>query len=506
MELPLFSKFYVLVSFLVFLVIAIKLMRESKRGKGPNLPPGPRKLPLIGNLHQLMGSLPHHTLRDMAKEHGPIMHLRFGEIPTVIVSSAEAAKEVMKTHDLVFADRPKILAAEIIGYKSTQITFSPYGDHWRQLRKICVAELLNVKRVQSFESIRQVEVEDLIKTISSNAGTTINLSQMIFTLTNNIISRAAFGKKLQNQDEFIDTLRKTVDLAGGFDLPDTFPSLKFLHPLTGAKAAMEKIHHQIDKILESVLQEHKAAWRTVSGKNKMHKEDLVDVLLRVQESGDLEVPITTDTIKAIILETFIAGTDTSSTALEWAMAELMKNPKVLEQAQAEVRQAFKGKSMITESEVQQLDYLRLVIKETLRLHAPVPLLVPRVARQRCELGGYEIQANTRLMVNAWAICRDPKYWENAECFEPERHRNSTLDFKGNNFEFIPFGAGRRACPGILFGISNLELPLAQLLFHFDWKLPNGIEPNNLDMTESFGETVRKKKNLHVVGIPYMSKS
>ncbi|XP_049400411.1 desmethyl-deoxy-podophyllotoxin synthase-like isoform X2 [Solanum stenotomum] len=447
-------------SFLLFLVIAIKLMRESKRGKGPNLPPGPRKLPLIGNLHQLMGSLPHHTLRDMANEYGPIMHLRFGEVPTVIISSAEAAKEVMKTHDLVFADRPKILVADIIGYNSTQITFSPYGDHWRQLRKICVAELLNVKRVQSFESLRQEEVKDLIKTISLNP-------------------------------------------AGGFDLPDTFPSLKFLHPLTGAKAAMEKIHHQIDKILESVLQEHKAARKlAINREDKMHKEDLVDVLLRVQESGDLEVPITTDTIKAVILETFIAGTDTSSTALEWAMAELMKNPQVMEQAQAEVRQAFKGKSMITESEVQQLDYLRLVIKETLRLHAPVPLLVPRVARQRCELGGYEIQANTRLMVNAWAICRDPKYWENAECFEPERHRNSTLDFKGNNFEFIPFGAGRRACPGILFGISNLELPLAQLLLHFDWKLPNGIEPNNLDMTEAFGETVRKKTNLHVIGIPY----
>ncbi|XP_049400410.1 desmethyl-deoxy-podophyllotoxin synthase-like isoform X1 [Solanum stenotomum] len=503
MELP-FSQFSMFLSFLLFLVIAIKLMRESKRGKGPNLPPGPRKLPLIGNLHQLMGSLPHHTLRDMANEYGPIMHLRFGEVPTVIISSAEAAKEVMKTHDLVFADRPKILVADIIGYNSTQITFSPYGDHWRQLRKICVAELLNVKRVQSFESLRQEEVKDLIKTISLNpAGTTINLSQMIFTLTNNIIARAAFGRKLENQDEFIATLRKIVDLAGGFDLPDTFPSLKFLHPLTGAKAAMEKIHHQIDKILESVLQEHKAARKlAINREDKMHKEDLVDVLLRVQESGDLEVPITTDTIKAVILETFIAGTDTSSTALEWAMAELMKNPQVMEQAQAEVRQAFKGKSMITESEVQQLDYLRLVIKETLRLHAPVPLLVPRVARQRCELGGYEIQANTRLMVNAWAICRDPKYWENAECFEPERHRNSTLDFKGNNFEFIPFGAGRRACPGILFGISNLELPLAQLLLHFDWKLPNGIEPNNLDMTEAFGETVRKKTNLHVIGIPY----
>lgn len=302
MELP-FSQFSLFLSFLVFLVIAIKLLRGSKRGKGPNLPPGPRKLPLIGNLHQLMGSLPHHTLRDMAKEHGPIMHLRFGEVPTVIVSSAEAAKEVMKTHDLVFADRPKIIVADIIGYNSTQITFSPYGDHWRQLRKICVAELLNVKRVQSFESIRQEEVEELIKTISSNpVGTTINLSQLIFALTNNIISRAAFGRKLENQDEFIAILRKTVDLAGGFDLPDTFPSLKFLHPLTGAKAAMEKIHHQIDKILESVLQDHKAARKLTTGlKDKMHKEDLVDVLLRVQESGDLEVPITTDTIKAIIL-------------------------------------------------------------------------------------------------------------------------------------------------------------------------------------------------------------
>lgn len=201
---------------------------------------------------------------------------------------------------------------------------------------------------------------------------------------------------------------------------------------------------------------------------------------------------------------FGAGTDTSSTTLEWAMSEMLKNPGVMEEAQAEVRRVFNGKEDVHEEELQQLKYLRLVIKETLRLHPPAALLLPRESKERCEINGYEIPGGTRVIVNAWAIGRDAKYWDEAERFKPERFVDSPIDFRGRHFEYIPFGGGRRICPGITFATALIEYPLAQLLYHFDWKLPNGTGIAEFDMTESFGSTVRRKAKLTLIPIRYQT--
>ncbi|EEF27944.1 cytochrome P450, putative, partial [Ricinus communis] len=202
-------------------------------------------------------------------------------------------------------------------------------------------------------------------------------------------------------------------------------------------------------------------------------------------------------------DVFSAGSETSSTTVEWAMSELMKNPRVLEKAQAEVRQVFCRKRSINEESLQELNYLKLVIKETLRLHPPVPLLLPRECREDCVINGYDIPAKSRVMVNVWAIGRDPNWWIDAEKFFPERFLDNAIDYKGNNFEFLSFGAGRRMCPGMSFGVANVELPLAMLLYHFDWKLPYGLKPENLDMSECLGAGVRKKEELCLIPIPYI---
>ena len=167
---------------------------------------------------------------------------------------------------------------------------------------------------------------------------------------------------------------------------------------------------------------------------------------------------------------FTGGTETSSTTVEWAMSEMIRNPNVMATAQNEIRKAFMGMKTIEETDVEKLPYLKLVIKETLRLHPPIPLLVPRECREECEIDGYVIPIKTRVMVNAWAIGRDPKYWDDAESFKPERFENHPVDFTGNNFEYLLFGARRRICLGISFGLANVELPLALLLYCFDWPL------------------------------------
>ncbi|MBA0873950.1 hypothetical protein Goshw_009607, partial [Gossypium schwendimanii] len=443
--------FQIIISFLLVLFMAaIKSVRKSKaRNLTQKLIPGPRKLPLIGNLHQLAGpGLLHRTLRDLATKHGPIMHLQLGQVSTVVVSSAEMAKEIMKTHDIVFANRPFLVVAMITTYECTDIAFSPYGNYWRHLRKICSEELLSAARVNSFQSIREEEVLNLIETIKSNEGLAVNLSEKVFSMSYGITARAAFGKKCKNQDAFVSVISEESKVNSGFFVSEFFPSLKFLDVVSGLKHRVEKIHGEADRILGNIVNDHKESIA------KGIREDLVDVLLRLQENG--EVPLTDNNIKAIIfvsqfpfttltwnLDIFSGGSDTSATVVDWAMSEMIKNPRVMTKAQAEVRQAFQGKGNVDETGIHQLKYLKCVIKETLRLHPVFPLLLPRECSQNCEVNGFEIPAKTRVIINAWAIGRDPNHWVEPEKFEPERFINSSVDFVGTNFEFIPFGAGRR---------------------------------------------------------------
>ncbi|AET00662.2 cytochrome P450 71D10 [Medicago truncatula] len=492
-----FSNIIFMLSFLILLVLFKIVKRWSFNNSTTKLPPGPWELPLIGNLHQIISrSLPHHRFKILADKYGPLMHLKLGEVPYIIVSSPEIAKEIMKTHDLTFSDRPNLLLATILTYNATDVIFSKYGERWRQLRKICVVELLSAKRVQSFRSTREDEVSNLATSITASEGSIVNLTHKIFSMTYGITTRAAFGKRSKHQQSFKSAVEEIVSLLGGICIVDLYPSIKLLQCVSRAKAKMEKLHKEIDMILQDIIDDHKS----------IHKEDsneeyLVDVLLKIQqENYHSQHPLTDDNIKSIIQDIFDAGTETSSTTVLWAISEMVKNPKVMEEAQAEVRRVFDRKGFVDETELHQLIYLKSVIKETMRLHPTVPLLLPRESRERCQINGYEIPAKTRVMVNAWAIGRDPRYWVDAESFKPERFVNSPIDFKGTDFEYIPFGAGRRMCPGIAFALPNVELPLASLLYHFDWKLPNKMKNEELDMTESFGITAGRKHNLCLIPI------
>lgn len=225
-------------------------------------------------------------------------------------------------------------------------------------------------------------------------------------------------------------------------------------------------------------------------------ECFLDVLLRLQKDGNTPIPITNEVIVVLLFDMFSGGSETSSSTLIWTMAELIRKPKVMAKAHVEVRQAFQGKNTITEDDgVNELTYLKMVIKESLRMHCPVPLLGPRKCRETCKVMGYDIPKDTTVFVNAWAICRDPKYWDDAEEFQPERFENKSIDYKGSNFEFLPFGSGRRMCAAMNLGIANVELPLASLLYHFDWKLPDGMMPEDVDMQDAPGILVGKRNSL-----------
>ncbi|KAJ4700814.1 Cytochrome P450 [Melia azedarach] len=501
-----FPSLLLLFTFLLSLFLLAKIVIQVSNGKKSyrKLPPGPWRLPLIGNLHQLFGSLPHRALRDLAQKHGPLMRLQLGEVSTIVVSSPELAKQVMKTNDTIFAQRPLLFSAKYIAYDYTDIVFSPYAKYWRQLRKICITELLNIKRVQSFQSIREDEVLNLIKAIHSNQESVINLSDKLFAMTFGITGRAAFGKKCKGQDAFISFIVELIKILSGFSLPDLYPSVKLLQDISGMRKKAEKLHEKSDRILREILNEHREKMLTTKNHQAEAEEDLVDVFLKLQQDGDSEFPITDNNIKAVILDIFAGGGETSSTTLEWAIGEMLKNPRVMKEAQAEVRRVFDRKGNVEEKGIHELKFLKAVVKETLRLHPPLPLLLPRESTKSCEINGYEIPEKTRVLVNAWAIGRDPRHWNEAETFYPERFLDSSLDYRGTDFEYIPFGAGRRICPGITFALPIVELPLAQLLYHFDWKLPNGMKLEDLDMTEASGITARRMKDLLLIPIAHPS--
>ncbi|XP_057729814.1 cytochrome P450 71A1-like isoform X2 [Arachis stenosperma] len=283
---------------------------------------------------------------------------------------------------------------------------------------------------------------------------------------------------------------------------DFFPSFGWIDSVRGLISEMNATSIAFDSFLEDVIEEHKRRNKErKKGDDHFENKDFVDILLELQENNMLDFEDSRNNFKAILLDMFVGGSDTTSTTLEWTFAELIKNPKAMKKAQEEVRRIVGRKSKVEENDVNQMNYLNCVIKESLRLHPPVPLLVPRQTTSSVKVQSFNIPPKTRVFINAWAIQRDPKLWEKAEEFIPERFENNQVDIKGLDFQLIPFGVGRRGCPGISFGLVSTGYVLANLLYWFDWKL-HGEDEGDIDMDEMCGITVSKKVSLHLQPIPY----
>ncbi|PON74627.1 Cytochrome P450, E-class, group I [Trema orientale] len=481
-------------------------LKVNKKDK-PQLPPGPPKLPIIGNLHQI-GLLPHQSLWQLSKRYGHVMLLQFGRVPAVVVSSAEAAKEVLKIRDLECCSRPPLAGSAKLSYNNLDVAFSPYGEHWREMRKICVIKLFSTKSVQSFQFVRDKEIDSLIDDLndSSLSAATVDVSAKMFALTASMTLRTAFGKafggsELDN-DRFESMIHRAQSTLGSFAASDFFPYVGWIVDwLTGLHAKFERSFHELDDFFGLVIDEH------LNRIPQERKEDLVDLLLSIErgQSEFGEIQFSRDCTKAVLMDIFIAGVDTNAITITWAMAELARNPRVMKKVQDEIRNSLK-KGKVSESDIHQLQYLKMVVKETLRLHPAAPLLLPRESIAHFKLADYEVHPKTLIQVNVWAIGRDPNYWRNPEEFFPERFSDSSIDYKGQNFEFLPFGAGRRGCPGIYMAMTMVELALANLLGCFDWKLPNGMKETDIDMEEVAALSTYKKSPLKLVPITYQRPS
>ncbi|KAK3443233.1 hypothetical protein EUGRSUZ_B03261, partial [Eucalyptus grandis] len=440
-----------------------------------NLPPGPPPLPIIGNLHQL-GHLPHQSLWKLSRRYGPVMFIRLGGVPTIVTSSPEAAREVLKTHDLDCCSRPRLVGTGRLTYDSLDMAFVEYGDYWREVRKLCVLELFSAKRVHSFRYIREEEEGSMIELIAKSAesGTPINMSEKFMALTANFTCRVAFGKAFHGMEfengRFMHMIHEAVAMLGSFSASDYFPQFGWIvDRFTGLHSRLEKSFRNLDVFYQKVIEEHRNA-------NKRNEEqvDIVDLLLKMEKDQTelAGVRLKEENIKAILM--------------------LVRNPRAMRKAQEEIRSCVGNKKWVVEDDLSKLKYLKLVLKEVMRLHPPGALLLPRETMDHFKLFGYDVDPKSRVLVNVWGIGRDPGLWERPEEFVPERFEESPIDYKGNHFELLPFGAGRRGCPGMSMAMATIELALANVLHSFDWELPEGMTEGDVSMEEGAGLAVFKK--------------
>ncbi|XP_043688631.1 cytochrome P450 736A117-like isoform X1 [Telopea speciosissima] len=364
------------------------------------------------------------------------------------------------------------------------------------------------------EEETKVIIENIQRSCSNSPSFSalVDLSEVLMSLSNDITCRVALGKKYGGEEGGDRRFRKMIIefgyLLGVFNVGDFIPWLSWVNYVIGLEERVEKIFAEIDAFLDEVIEDH------IHGKRREYGDydadgggnDFVDFLLRIQQDKSAEITLGREHIKGIVMDMFAVGTDTSTTLLEWTMARLLKHPEVMKEVQKEVRGvAFAtGREFIEEDDIEQMHYLKAVIKEMLRLHPPLPLLVPRESTEETKIKGYDIPAKTIVIINAWAIGRDPTSWDDPEEFKPKRFFNdaSSIDFKGHDFQLIPFGAGRRGCPGTHFAIAIIELALANLLHKFDWALPNGANGEALDITESPGLSIHLKSPLLAVATPH----
>ncbi|XP_058094424.1 cytochrome P450 71AU50-like [Magnolia sinica] len=464
----------------------------TKRSKG-RLPPGPPGIPILGNL-LMLGDLPHQALYKLAMKYGPIMHIRLGLVPAVIVSSPQAAQQFLKKHDLVFASRPITEVGKYISYNCKGLAFSPYGTYWRNVRKLCTLELLSNLKIESFRSMRKEELSLLVETLmdSARAHTAVDVSAKVASFYLQMTCRMVFGRKYmeENLDNrgFKAVVNELLVLIGSFNAAEYIPFAGALD-VQGIRRRMKAINKVFSDFFDKIIDEH------LQDREIRHQKDFVDFMLSFMESNNNEFQIDRTNIKAIILEMLVGATDTSATVIEWALSELIKHPRVLKKVQEELDSVVGMDRMVEESDLTNLEYLDMVVKETMRLHPVLPLLVPHEAMEDCMVNDFYIPKNSRVIINAWAIGRDPNAWPNAGEFYPERFIGASIDVKGHDFQLLPFGSGRRGCPGMQLGVTVVRLAVAQLIHCFDWELPNGVRPDDLDMSERFSLVIPRANSL-----------
>ncbi|KAK4480026.1 hypothetical protein RD792_013083 [Penstemon davidsonii] len=479
--------FLIFVFMLVIILAKIKLRRTSAP-----IPPGPFSWPVIGNLLQLRSN-PHIKLKNMAQTYGPIMSLRLGARLVVVGLSPKAASEILKTHD-------SILSARHLSY--THPSSSPKlnkfaigfakecNEHWKNLRSICRVGLFSARAVQSQVKIREKNVANLVKYLHTKEGEVVDMSDLIFKLTLNTMGNILFSMDLfefgpeENHSpgaQLKVLIAKFINLLASPNLADIFPILR-RWDIQGKQKMAKDIHEKMFTIWNQTLKERRE-------KKNIIREDFLDTLL--------DIGFNDDQINHLLLELLLAGTDTTKIIIIWALSNLIKNKNEMYKVRVELQTNI-GDKILEESDIMVLPYLQACVKETIRMHPPIPFLLPHRATETCNVMNFTIPKGSQVLVNTWAMANDPSIWDDPSSYRPERFLDSGIDFKGNNFEFVPFGLGRRMCPGLPMAFAQVQYVVVCLVNTFNWFVPRDNDLDELDMEEVYHLAMRKKNPLEVI--------
>ncbi|KAL7182931.1 hypothetical protein ACSBR1_041585 [Camellia fascicularis] len=452
------------------------------------LPPGPIGLPLFGNLFEV-GQKPHESLAKLAETYGPLMSIRLGSKTSVVASSPDVAREILQKHDEAFSGRTVPDAVTALENHDMAVLWISAGDQWRFIRRALNTYLTHPQKLDTLRGLRHKAVEEMIEHVRERRDRAVAIGELAFTTALNQMSNTCFsvnvaGFESGEVQEFLNAVKTLMVVDGKFNIADVFPWLKPFDP-QGLRRRAKVAYDWLDAVSDGFVTrrlKHRES-------NLPSYGDLLDSLLDYSQENESE--FNCKHIKILLVDLMLAGTETSSNTVEWAMTELLLHPNIMLKVREEVTKTIGAEGRIEESKILALPYLHAVVKETMRLHLSVPLLVPHKAETDVKLQDFLIPKSTQVLVNAWAIARNPSYWENPTQFMPERFLGSEMDYKGQHFAFLPFGSGRRMCPGIPLAQRVVSLMIASLVYYFDWKLPDGLTPENLDMTDTFGLTLQR---------------
>ncbi|KAL2902026.1 Geraniol 8-hydroxylase [Bienertia sinuspersici] len=489
--------FFIIVSFVFF---------NKKQTKGdPPQPPGPHGLPIVGYL-PFLGSNLNQCFEELASLYGPIFKLKLGAKESIVVTSPSLVKEMLRDQDITFANRgePTIASKSFLfGNGTMDIGFSDYGFEWRKMRKVFVSEMLSNNHLDASYHLRKQQLRKMMYETNKKANQIVDVGEIAFlTIVSSILSMM-WGDTMKGEEasvintEFRAIITKIVELLGKPNVSDFFPWLARFD-LQGIERRMKVYSHQIEKIFDSAIHHQN------TGENK--QKDFLGHLLQVNKIEDPAISLTLPQVKNILMDTMTGGTDTTTAMIEWAMAEMLQHPSILRKVQDELTEIVGLNATVEEAHLPKLKYLSAVVKETLRLHPPLPMLLPHSPSEPSTIGGYSIPKGVRVLLNVYAIHRDPQLWEDPLVFRPERFLYGShaekVNYLGKHFQYLPFGSGRRICPGIPLVERMSVLVLASLLHAFQWKLPS--DSVEVDFAENFGIVLKKSKPLMAIPSPRLS--
>ncbi|XP_027347791.1 licodione synthase-like [Abrus precatorius] len=506
----------VLISILsIFLLQFLFFGRKNKSKPKLKYPPSPPAIPIIGHLH-LLKPVIHQAFRDISVRYGPLISLRLGSVRFVIASTPELAKEFLKTHELTFSSRKMSMVINMVTYDNATFAFAPYDTYWKFMKKLSTTELLGNRTMAQFLPIRTRELHEFIQILAlkSKANESVNLTDALLRLSNNVISQMMLSIKSSGTDGEAEQaralVREVTQIFGEFNVSDFIGFFKNMD-LQGFEKRATDIHRRYDALLEKVISDREESRKKAKDTNGEESEeklkDFLDILLDVAEEKDCEVKLTRNHIKSLILDYFTAATDTTAITVEWTIAELFNHPKALKKAQEEIDRVIGNKRLVCEEDIPNLPYIHAIIKEIMRLHPPLPMIM-RKGTKDCVVNGNMIPKGTIVCINMWAMGRDPKIWENPLQFKPERFvegEGSLIDIKGQHFELLPFGSGRRGCPGMPLAMRELPTIIGAIIQCFEWKMLDSQGQildqgkNTINMDERPGLSAPRANDL--IGIP-----